>query len=458
MRQQLTNILYKFTKPQLLQNLNELATHQWKSRDELQALQLSHLYQLLEYVKIHVPYYRDLFQQIGFDPRDFLKDPNTFQQIPPLTKALIRQHKEQLLTTEAARLKTLGWVKTGGTTGEPLWFGQDQAYRNWNYAHDFHVMTWSGWQLSDPQFWLWGHVPDTAPTGFTLKLGQAKSWFLNRFDSNAFIMSDDSLAQLARQIAAHPQGVLWSYVSTAHRFAQFLQQFPEWQQERPSPLKAIFTAAEPLFESQRQLIEGVLGAPIFNCYSSAPIFNCYSSIDTGDIACECPEHNGLHMTTRNTYTEVLRGNQPVAVGEEGEFVITNLVNYAMPMIRYKIEDWGRKSDRHCACGRGLPMLEVVEGRKIDLFKTRDGRTVYGAFAKDLMPRMANVKQFQVIQKSLDLVIFRIVAEGELEADKLRYVEQVTKGALGEQVEVRFEFVDSLPATPTGKHRYLVSEI
>jgi len=72
MRQQLTNILYKFTKPQLLQNLNELATHQWKSRDELQALQLSHLYQLLEYVKIHVPYYRDLFQQIGFDPRDFL--------------------------------------------------------------------------------------------------------------------------------------------------------------------------------------------------------------------------------------------------------------------------------------------------------------------------------------------------------------------------------------------------
>jgi len=69
-----------------------------------------------------------------------------------------------------------------------------------------------------------------------------------------------------------------------------------------------------------------------------------------------------------------------------------------------------------------------------------------------------VKQFQVIQKSLDLVIFRIVAEGELEADKLRYVEQVTKGALGEQVEVRFEFVDSLPATPTGKHRYLVSEI
>jgi len=447
MRQTLINQLYKTTKPQLLNNLHELENIQWRSRQAVALLQQKHVQLLLDYVNRYVPYYQDLFKQIGFHPDDFRHDPTTIQQIPLLTKQTVREQKERLLTTDPKRQASLGWQKTGGTTGEPLWFGQDQSYRDYNIAHDYHVMTWSGWQLGKPQFWLWGHVPDSDPTGLQLKLSQAKDSLLNRFDSNAFIMSEESLGRLTHQIQAYPQGILWSYVSTAYRFAQFVE-----QTQIPATslnLKAIYTAAEPLFDHQRDYIERMLGAPIFNCYSS---------IDVGNIACECDRHNGLHITTRNCYVEVMRDGQLVPDGEAGEFILTNLTNYAMPMIRYKIEDWGRKATSHCDCGRGLPLLEVVEGRAIDLFKTRDGRTVYGAFAKDLMPTFPSVKQFQVVQKSLDLVIFRIVSEGKLDPEQLKRVEQVTKNALGEQVVVQFEFVDELPQTPTGKHRYLVSEV
>ncbi len=446
-RQTLTKSLYTVTKPQLLANLQELERFQWLSLAELQALQQQYLQRLLEYAYTYVPYYRDLFNQIGLKPADVATDPTAFQKIPPLTKRLIRQNYDRLVTTEPSRRANLFRVKTGGTTGEPLWFTQDQIYRNYNFAHDYHIMTWSGWQLGQPQFWLWGHVPDTAPTGLKAMAGQAKDWLINRFDTNAFIMSPDSLTQFAKQLGQHPQGVLWSYVSTAYRFAQFLQERPALA--APIKLRAIYTAAEPLFDQQRALIEQVLGCRVFNCYSS---------IDTGDIACECDRHNGLHITMRNCYVEVLRDGQSVADGEAGEFVLTNLINYAMPMIRYQIEDWGRKSTRICNCGRGLPLVEVVEGRKIDLFKTRDGRTVYGAFAKDLLPTIGSVKQFQVVQKSLDLVIFRIVTESIINPEKLQHIEQATKNALGHNVTVQFEFVDSLPATPTGKHRYLVSEI
>ncbi len=448
-RQQLSDLFYRVGKANVTAKLKELDEFQWKSSAEIARLQQQYLYQTLRYAGLHIPYYRNLFRQIGFQPEEILEDVAAIQKIPPLSKSLIRQNADRLITTEAAKQAELYKIKTGGTTGEPLNFTKDAVYRNYNIAHDYHVMTWAGWQIGQPQFWLWGHVPDADGPSASLvtqaKVTQAKEYLAARYDSNAFILGDDSMGKFAAQIQKKPGGILWSYVSTAHRFAQFIKD----KNYTNLHLKAVYTAAEPLFESQRQLVQDVF---------RAPVFNNYSSIDTGDIASECDQHKGLHILARNCYVEVLRDGRPVPDGEEGEFVITTLTNFGAPLIRYQIEDWGRKSDRQCACGRGLPMLEVVEGRKIDLFKTQDGRTVYGAFAKDLIPTLGDVRQFQVVQKSLDLLVFKIVHKGNIDQKRLARIVQVSKDALGENVEVRFEFVDHLPATPTGKHRYLVSDV
>jgi phenylacetate-CoA ligase len=305
-------------------------------------------------------------------------------------------------------------------------------------------MTWSGWQVGDPQFWLWGHQPAITEDrkGRSAAL---KEWLANRSGANAYILTPESMEAFARAIERQPKGLLWSYVSSTYRFAQFLQERGGHRLQ----LQAAFTAGEPLFESQRTLIKEVLGCPVFNSYSS---------IDTGDIACECEHHQGLHMLTRNCYLEVLQDGQAVPDGQAGEFVLTNLTNYGMPLIRYKLEDWGKKKLTSCPCGRGLPLLDVVEGRKIDLFKTRDGRTVYATFANKTMLTLGGVKQFQIIQKSLDLIVFRIVQDAPIAPNKLQDLEQYTRTTFGDTVNVRFEFVDSLPSSPTGKHRYLVSEV
>ncbi|RME45909.1 MAG: phenylacetate--CoA ligase family protein [Caldilineae bacterium] len=422
----------------------ELNRHQWLSAEEIEAVQRRQLQTLLEYADRYVPYYQALFARIGFRPADFAADPAAFRRIPPLTKADIRRHYDRLITTEPARRKHLFQAKTGGTTGEPLWFKQDRTYRCYNTAYVYHNMQWAGWQLGDPQFWLWGHVPEAGHRRQPSAGDWLANFIANRFDVDAFVIAPDDMERLARHMERKPGGILWSYVSTAHRFAQFLA-----ERGHTIHLRGVYVAAEPLFPPQREQIESALGCPVFNNYSS---------IDTGAIARECDRHDGLHIATRNVYVEVLRNGEPVPDGEEGEFVITGLINYGMPLIRYKIEDWGAKSNRPCSCGRGEPLLKVVEGRQIDLFKTRDGRVVYGAFAKDLLPALGDVKQFQVIQKSLERVVFRIVKEGEINRQQLRFIERVTKDSLGEEVEVQFEFVDSLPDTPTGKHRYLVSEV
>ncbi len=443
-RQFLSKQLYPLSRREQVRYLAELDELQWLPRETILQRQQNHLQEIVTYAYQHVPYYRDLFDQVGFHPSELADNPASFQKIPYLTKKQIQANKERLVTTDPAINGSLTWVKTGGTTGEPLWFAQDARYRVYNSAHDYQVMTWSGWRLGDPQFWLWGHVPDSAPRGLAAQTLRLKDWLVRRFDSNAFIMSEASLTELAQQIQANPHGVLWSYVSTAYRFAQFVA-----ERGYRFNLRAVFTAAEPLFEHQRGFIEQSLGCPVFNCYSS---------IDTGDVACESPAHDGLLIQARNCYVEVINNGQHVVDDAAGEFIITNLINRAMPMIRYQIEDWGIPTSRLSPCGRGLPMLEKVEGRKIDLFQTRQGHTVYGAFAKDLMPLFENVKQFQVVQKSLDLVIFRIVSDGPLDGARLQQVETVTQAALGDNVTVQFDFVDSLPQSPTGKHRYLVSEI
>lgn len=443
-RQKSSNIVYKFWKKNVLNYFDELNRLQWLSQEEIFNLQQKQLYDLLEYANTFVPYYRKLFSDIDFEPADFKANPDCFQQIPPLTKSLIRENYDRLVTSEQTRRKNLVRVKTGGTTGEPLWFFKDKSYSDYNTAHDYFLMSWSGWQIGQPQFWLWGHVPDSRPSAMTTSFDRLKNWLLHRYGSNAFILSQDSMDQFATLLEKHPGGLLWSYVSTMYKFAQFLQ-----ERGHRIKLKAVYTAAEPLFEPQRQFIKQVL---------KCPVFNNYSSIDIGDIAAECEQHNGLHIMTRNCYVEVSRENQTVMDGEEGSLVLTNLTNYGMPMIRYDIEDWGRKSTHQCNCGRGFPLLEVVEGRTIDLFKTEDGRIVYGAFAKDLIPLLESVTQFQIIQKSLQLVIFRMVEKRPTDPKKLKYIEQVTKNVLGEKVEVRFETVDALPSSRVGKHRYLVSEV
>lgn len=443
-RQKMAKALYSITRPSMLKYLDELNRLQWLDEEEQISLQRKRLGQVLEYANTYVPYYRDLFKEIGFYPSDFAADPACFQELPLLTKDIARMNFDRLITTDPKRQGNLVRDKTGGTTGEPMWYMQDQVYLDYMVAHIFHQMEWSGWQIGQSQGWLWGHLPAGAgyvPLSFTARL---KDWMVSRFDSNAYIMTPESMEKFATQLEKHPGTVVWSYVSSMYRFAQFLQ-----QSGRHINLHAVYTAAEPLFDYQRQVIESVFGCRVFDSYSCR---------EAGLIACECEQHNGLHIMTRNCYVEVLRDGEPVPNGEAGEFILTNLTNLAFPLIRYKIEDWGKKSTRSCPCGRELPMLEVVEARTVDLFKTRDGRTVYGSFAKNLMPTLGGVKQFQVIQKSLDLIVFRIVKEGIIDEARLLEIDRICQTVLGNNVEVRFEFVDDLPSTPTGKHRYLVSEI
>jgi phenylacetate-CoA ligase len=442
-RRQAIQLYQKVTGRHILERLDELNRTQWLSRDELLDLQCNKLHQLLEYAYEYVPYYQHLFDHVGFRPAEVLTDPTSIHKIPVLTKAIIRENFDDLLTTDPKRREQMSSLTTGGSTGHPLVFMQDSNFRDYVTADIHRHLGWAGWQLGQVHAYIWG-------TNFEARTSQSMrvklmNWALNRFVTNAYVLSEESMSAFATQVRRHRPRILFGYPSSLHRFAEFVCEhgFDDIK------FDAIFASAEVLYPAQRQFIEEVFGGRMFNRYGTREL---------GGISCECTAHTGLHASIENVYIEILQDGQPAKAGEVGDIIVTNLNNYGMPFIRYSIEDMGAwRKENHCPCGRELPMMDLVLARRIDMFKTRDGRAVWGGFASPMFG-MKGVKQFQLVQKSLDHVVARIVKDADLDEARLAEIERTAKIALGDHVTVEFEFPDEIPVYDSGKYRYAICEI
>jgi phenylacetate-CoA ligase len=267
----------------------------------------------------------------------------------------------------------------------------------------------------------------------------------NRLFVNAFNLSDETMGHLANLIRRRKPKLLHGYASALYFFAQFVRE-NGWDDVK---VPAVYSSAEVLYPHQRQCIEETL---------ECEVFNRYATHEVGGIACECEEHTGMHISTETNYVEILgEDDKPVEDGEAGSVVVTNLINHVFPFIRYRFEDIGRMSTRQCSCGRGQPMLEAIEGRHNDLFKTRDGRTVLWGIDRPFKT-MEGVRKYQFVQKSLDDILVRVVKDGPMSQVQRAEVERAVKTVLGDHVKLDFEFPDEIPVELSGKHRYQICEV
>lgn len=442
LRRQAVNLYERVNGRHIVARLAELDRIQWLSREEVLAYQQDKLYRLLKYAYTFVPYYHRSFEQAGFQPDDILTDPAASQKIPTISKAVIRDNFGDLVTTDPSRQRGLARNTTGGSTGQPLVFIQDLNFRDYVMAGVHSHLQYTGWQFGECHAYIWGTNLEVA----TQKKLRARllDWSLNRFVTNAYALSEESMAAFVRKIRQRHPKVLVGYSSTLEQFARFVQA----HHLDDIKFSGISSTAEVLYPSQRELIERTFGCEVLDRYGAREL---------GGIACECLEHKGLHIGAGEVYVEVLRDGAPVPVGEEGDIVVTNLNNYGMPFIRYRVGDIGQLSDVVCPCGRGLPMMEVLQGRRIDMFKAKDGRVVWGGFAS-LMFDMPGVKRFQLVQKSLDKVVIRIVKDAPLDEARLAEIERTVHIALGDDVDVEFEYPEEITVERSGKYRYTISEV
>jgi phenylacetate-CoA ligase len=208
--------------------------------------------------------------------------------------------------------------------------------------------------------------------------------------------------------------------------------------------QAIITSAEVLEPDDRILVEQVFGCRVFNRYGSREV---------NVLASECDQHDGLHIMGEGLLIEVVRQDGSMAAaGEQGAILVTDLLNYAMPLIRYKIGDVGAWASGPCKCGRGLPRLESVSGRVTDFLVGCDGGIVSGVFlATYVLAKRPSLGQVQILQNQRKKVTYRICrGPGFDEAQDTDYLKQMSKRYLGEDIAVDFEFVNEILPESSGK--------
>lgn len=444
LRQRVINLYEWVNGRHIMARLAELNRNQWLSRAELLALQQDKLHRLLKYAYTFVPYYHRLFDQVGFQPDDILTDPAAFQKIPFLTKSIIRRNFDDLITTETKMRKRMSQSSTAGSTGQPLVFMRDINFRDSTMAEIHHHFTWSGWQFGQPHAYVFGASFEVSHTR-NLR-AQLLHWALNRFITNAYVLSEESMRAFAAKAMRRRPRLLSGYASSLYHFAQFLGDNPAYDLRF---VDAVFSTSEVLYPAQRQLIEDT-----FDC----KVFINYATRELGALGCECEAHNGLHTSVENAYIEILKNGRAAEAGEAGDIFVTNLNNYGMPLVRYQLADvvaWN--PDDRCPCGRAHPRLKLVEGRHNDLFRRRDGGVVWGGIGNPLW-NMEGVRKFQFIQKTFDYVVVRIVKDGPMNEAQRDEVEKAVNMALGDHVKLGFEFPDDIPVERSGKHRYQICEI
>jgi len=429
----------------VLNYLDKLKDYQWKSWEENQRLQRKRLFLLIKYAGKNIPYYQNIFQSSNFTFSEptILED---VKRLPVLTKETIRTHFDELYCFQD---KTYYRNTSGGSTGEPVIFYQDKEYLNWANAAKRLFNEWAGRRLGDPMIKLWGSLSDILEVDLGFK------GFLRRQISgitilNSYRMTEKDVEKYVRIINAKKPDFILTYTNGISEIANFIR---EYQLSIHSP-SSIMTAAGVLYPEVKKTIEEVFQTKVFNRYGSREV---------SDIACNCEKDNGLHLIPSIHYLEVVdhKGN-PVRPGVTGNLIVTLLTNYTMPLIRYQIGDRGILSDKMCSCGRGFPLLKKVKGRMRSVFRNKEGDYIDGgAFIRFFYFRN-NIKQFQVIQKSLELITVNIVLKDKsrkeiIEKDILEISDSINK-IMKSKVVIQFNLVDEVQPSSSGKHGYVISKV
>ena len=205
-----------------------------------------------------------------------------------------------------------------------------------------------------------------------------------------------------------------------------------------------------LLAPERDVIERVFGIHAFDRYGCEEV---------GLIGCECERHDGMHLNIDHLVVEFVREDgAPASPGEPGFVVVTDLLNDAMPFIRYRVEDLSSPLASPCSCGRGLPLMGRVSGRVADFLMRIDGVRVAGvSLIENTLTRFGGIEQMQIVQDDRDRILLRLVAGGDFERDARRqlldYFASTFPGA-----RIDLELVDEIGREPNGKFRFAICRL
>jgi phenylacetate-CoA ligase len=422
---------------------------QWLDPEAARADQMERLGALVEHAALHTVYYREVMEEAGVWTPDAGADLDRFAQLPVLDKTTARTRFDDLVSDDLAT-RTWHYDSTGGSTGEPVRLVRDTVYGDWSRAMSMAVDEITNCDRAGRKLVIWGSVRDLeGHETWRARLGR---WLRNEAWLNSFNLNPQIVSSYVEFMNSYRPDYITAYVESIVELARFVDR-NGLSVHSPRSIK---TAAGCLQPHMRELLARVFRTEVYDHYGSR---------EASWLGTECDRHEGLHVPLQSVYIEVLRDDgTPAAPGETGHIVVTSLINYAMPLIRYAIGDLGSWAPAPCSCGRAWPLLQEVTGRVSDTFVKADGTLVAGEYFNYVFYLQDWVERFQVVQEAVDEIHARVVVRTDLadaEAQRDAALDEIVHKvhlALGPECKVVFDFVDQIEPCASGKYRFTISKV
>lgn len=423
----------------------ELKQTERLSRAELDELQLTKLQRLLQHAYVHVPHYRDAMDAAGVHPEE-IRSLDDLHRMPLLDKATIRSSLYFGLFSDVHRKREMHRISTSGSTGEPFVTYADRYQLEMRFASTLRALEWTGWRFGDRQARLWHQT--IGMSRLQILRERIDKWFMRRMFVPAFEFSQETLERYMRRLARRKPVLLDGYAESLDFLASYVRDGRD-PGFRP---RAIMSSAQSLPDGSRATIEATFGARVFDKYGSR---------EFSGIAYQCEAGPDHHVMDESYIVELLVDGRPARPGEIGEVVITDLNNFSVPLIRYRIGDLAVAADNDtpCACGRHLSRIGRIEGRTQAIVYCADGKWLPGAFFSHLIKDYEYaVRFFQIHQSRKGAFTLRIVKNRQFTDEALQELLAELRRYAGSETEIGVEFVDEIPLVRTGKRTAVISDV
>ena len=431
---------YRVVKARRFQDIR-----QWRSflvdsdhwpAERLRAYQLNRMQALLRHAAEHVPHYRHVLREAGFEPAD-LCSLNDVRRLPILEKATLQRDEERLVADNVPP-RARSYVTTAGSTGIPVgfWVDAEQGGREIGFIEALWRRV--DFRPSDRVAVLRGTVvPGGRLWALDLRSGQ--------LIMSSYHLTADNIPLYLERLRRFRPRFLHVYPSSVLALARYMDA------EGVAPMTgvhAVLCGSENLYDWQREAIERAFGCRAFSWYGQS---------ENVCLAGECEQNRRLHVVPQYGLLELLDGSgDPISEpGVPGEIVGTGLHARAMPLIRYRTGDVAQYAEGRCACGREHALLERVEGRLHEFIVTATGRQISMAAINMHSRVFDQVEQFRFFQEEPGVVSLRVVPKPTFAWERdSEHIRRELSPKLGDDVTLRIEVVPEIPRSGRGKFRFL----
>ncbi len=434
----------------MVSTLFQLDRTQWWPPEAIAEHQWAQLDLVLAHAGSTVPFYKDRLGSCGWSPGTNMTA-DGWRCVPILTRSEAQEAGDALRTTALPADHGKSWaLKTSGSTGRPLeTVSTDIAQFFWR------VLTLRDHLWHRRDFALKHAVIREFPGGRppVAAEGQPDSWGLGVFRTGPTVTLhiDRTITEQAEWLTRHRPSYLLTYPSNLLALARH---FADRGETIPG-LVEVRTFGEVVDDALRPACREAWGVPLVDMYSSQ---------EAGYIALQCPDNEHYHVQSENLVVEVLNDDgERCSPGEWGRVVVTTLHNFATPLLRYEVGDFAEVGGP-CSCGRGLPVITRVLGRQRNVFTRPDGERIWPSLGDATTFRQAvgddfpSVRQFQVIQRTLDSVELKVAMERRMRADEEQRLHAHLQKSLGASFALTVTYVDEIPRSAGGKFEDFRSEV